>query len=294
MRFDAYGNRTAVSGPDGTHPTASQFAGGTGYEREPSASELGLDYLYQRYYDPAIGRFISADPIGIAGGLNLYGYCENDPVNAVDPEGMDPDGDDDIPLNGRALFRQGARELFSEPRFQAGSPEREMYSGVVQMMTGPVGAALGAVQGITGCDAIAGQRLGAMDRVFAVGSIVFRSNFIKFPNITRGRRLGSPRTYLQLRRIAKRLKDNGWEITNGGSILPHRKEEYFKGPGGGVTGSAFADLTATKNGRTLRINTVDTYKNGQPTARQLRAAAWIRANQGPRDHLLLIPKERRR
>jgi hypothetical protein len=52
MRFDAYGSRTAVSGPDGTHPTASQFPGGTGYEREPSSSELGLDYLYQRYYDP--------------------------------------------------------------------------------------------------------------------------------------------------------------------------------------------------------------------------------------------------
>jgi hypothetical protein len=48
-----------------------------------------LQYVEQRYYDPAIGRFISPDPIGLAGGLNRYAYCENDPVNAVDPTGLE-------------------------------------------------------------------------------------------------------------------------------------------------------------------------------------------------------------
>jgi len=36
-----------------------------------------------------VGRFISADPIGFAGGLNLWAYCDNDPVNAVDPLGLE-------------------------------------------------------------------------------------------------------------------------------------------------------------------------------------------------------------
>ena len=36
-----------------------------------------------RYYDPSTGRFASRDPIDYAGGLNLYGYCGDDPVNAV-------------------------------------------------------------------------------------------------------------------------------------------------------------------------------------------------------------------
>jgi len=40
-----------------------------------------------RYYDPVAGRWLTRDPIGYRGGLNLYGYCNNDPVNAVDPEG---------------------------------------------------------------------------------------------------------------------------------------------------------------------------------------------------------------
>ena len=42
-----------------------------------------------RYYDPEVGRFITPDPIGIAGGINIYAYCHNDPVNYVDPNGLD-------------------------------------------------------------------------------------------------------------------------------------------------------------------------------------------------------------
>jgi hypothetical protein len=42
-----------------------------------------------RWYDPAVGRFISEDPIGIAGGTNLYTYGGNDPINHRDPSGTD-------------------------------------------------------------------------------------------------------------------------------------------------------------------------------------------------------------
>ena len=41
------------------------------------------------HYDPRIGRFLSRDPIGEAGGFNLYGYCGNDPVNRYDYLGLD-------------------------------------------------------------------------------------------------------------------------------------------------------------------------------------------------------------
>jgi RHS repeat-associated protein len=46
--------------------------------------------MSERFYDPEIGRFISPDPIGTAGGLNIYQYCHNDPVNFVDLSGFDP------------------------------------------------------------------------------------------------------------------------------------------------------------------------------------------------------------
>jgi RHS repeat-associated protein len=89
LRFDAFGQRSALAGPN--YPTSLQYAGGWGYQSEFSDTSdpaLGLDYLEQRYYEPATGRFISPDPIGFAGGLNLFAYCDNDPVNVVDPEGL--------------------------------------------------------------------------------------------------------------------------------------------------------------------------------------------------------------
>jgi RHS repeat-associated protein len=48
------------------------------------------DFRYNRarYYDAEIGRFISRDPIGIAGGINLYGYSRNNPVNRLDISGL--------------------------------------------------------------------------------------------------------------------------------------------------------------------------------------------------------------
>ncbi|MFQ5705793.1 MAG: RHS repeat-associated core domain-containing protein, partial [Gemmatimonadales bacterium] len=51
----------------------------------------GLMYMRNRYYDPATGRFTQQDPIGLAGGLNLYGFANGDPVNFHDPFGLSAD-----------------------------------------------------------------------------------------------------------------------------------------------------------------------------------------------------------
>jgi RHS repeat-associated protein len=48
----------------------------------------GLYYYRARHYSPAWGRFLQPDPIGYAGGPNLYAYVGNDPLNAIDPSGL--------------------------------------------------------------------------------------------------------------------------------------------------------------------------------------------------------------
>lgn len=52
------------------------------------ADGTGLLYRRNRYYDPASGQFTQEDPIGIAGGLNLYGYAGGDPINFSDAFGL--------------------------------------------------------------------------------------------------------------------------------------------------------------------------------------------------------------
>jgi RHS repeat-associated protein len=74
--YDAYGNSVG---------SARTRYGFTGRERD---SLTGLLYYRARSYDPLLGRFISEDPIGLAGGINQFAYVGNNPQNAKDPTGL--------------------------------------------------------------------------------------------------------------------------------------------------------------------------------------------------------------
>ncbi|MGJ8558964.1 MAG: RHS repeat-associated core domain-containing protein [Litorimonas sp.] len=73
--YDVYGR------PDGSNIGLYQYTGQIWLE------ELELYYYKARSYDPKIRRFLNADPIGYADGMNMYGYVSGDPVNMIDPTG---------------------------------------------------------------------------------------------------------------------------------------------------------------------------------------------------------------
>ena len=89
-----------------------------------------------------------------------------------------------------------------------------------------------------------------------------------------GGRTGNAATRAQNTDISNELNRRGWDITNGGGFDGANPEEYLAGPGGGRAGSNWPDITAVKNGNTIRINTVDV-RNGVMTAREAINAASI-------------------
>ncbi|WP_269465750.1 RHS repeat-associated core domain-containing protein [Paraburkholderia caribensis] len=82
-RYRAWGALRGAKLRDGAAETGNLIRAQGQYHDE----ELGLHYNRHRYYDPHSGRYISKDPIGLAGGLNEYNYCKN-PTGWVDPLGL--------------------------------------------------------------------------------------------------------------------------------------------------------------------------------------------------------------
>jgi RHS repeat-associated protein len=110
---NAFGALEGASAGGGTN-TESGYTGAS----TPNQTG-GFTYLRNRWYDPATGRFLTQDPIGLAGGVNLYAYAGNDPVSYSDPFGLCPTC---LPalVAGVAVggIRLGANLLSDRPAFE--------------------------------------------------------------------------------------------------------------------------------------------------------------------------------
>ena len=68
--------------------------------------EGALNFMRARFYSVAEGRFANPDPIGVNGGINLYQYSANNPVQLIDPSGLCPDEDYDAFRNAGDAYRK--------------------------------------------------------------------------------------------------------------------------------------------------------------------------------------------
>ncbi|MBO0609208.1 RHS repeat-associated core domain-containing protein [Myceligenerans salitolerans] len=139
----------------------------------------GLTYHRARYYHPELGRFISEDPIGLAGGTNLYAYAANAPTSYTDPTGTNPLL---LACAGGALVDGGISYLgqrLSGRKVQWGDVGAAAATGCVGgMLLGPIGGR--AIQagriGTAARPAANGAARGADDILDGAGALCRRPN----------------------------------------------------------------------------------------------------------------------
>ncbi len=101
--FDAIGNTRELTGTTGNILNSYDYTPfGILLTQQESISNIfqyvgrfgviadgnSINFMRNRYYATNIGRFVTEDPINIVGGVNLYTYCVNNPVNLIDPNGL--------------------------------------------------------------------------------------------------------------------------------------------------------------------------------------------------------------
>jgi RHS repeat-associated protein len=202
---DASGSTAALTGSDGsvvnrysylpfgepltrseTVPNSFEYVGQFGVQRDGS----GLDYMRERYYAAAAGRFLHEDPIGVLGGFNLHRYVDNDPVQRIDPSGLSfmiYVGTESLTIFVDALI--GIEELLAATAAEAAAAEVASFEAAATIetaaLTGPTsGSALG---GFIATDLLIG--FGAVVGAAAAG-VVAGNGFNEIAEFTSGMTLG--------------------------------------------------------------------------------------------------------
>jgi RHS repeat-associated protein len=81
---DPFGNNIANENPS----NLGAFTFNLRFPGQYFDRETGLHYNVNRDYNPAVGRYIESDPIGLQGGINTFGYVKGNPLSYVDPLGL--------------------------------------------------------------------------------------------------------------------------------------------------------------------------------------------------------------
>ncbi len=185
------------------------FGGQFGYYRDYT----GLYLLTHRYYDAGAGRFVTRDPIGYKGGINLYGFAGNNPVNESDPDGFAPRSWLDLLLDPFGLNDSVTRGQAHVQEFLSKHPSAKAANDAVRWGTENFPTDGGGMQiGAVKSTAELLPRLKGMS-VKSIGRVLQRAGFTR------------------TRVSASAARNETWDHSDGSQVLIH--------PYGGVSTGTF-------------------------------------------------------
>lgn len=166
--YDGYGNHIVLdeNGKEDTSLTSIGHLNPFRYRGYFFDEESGLYYLNSRYYDPETGRFISPDVLSILdetkgqiNGLNLYMYCNDNPIMFYDPNGNFAIGAFLMGLAVSSLVSWGLTQIFGAQIFGGMSSIVNGASAILTSVSlfafGPIGWVIGGIGIVAGLTSIA-------------------------------------------------------------------------------------------------------------------------------------------
>ena len=268
--YDPYGNLLGSSGPmaDLNHYRFSSK------EIHPGSGTYTYGY---RFYDPSLQRWLNRDPIGEAGGINLYGFVGNEPSAMVDLEG----------LSGWSIYHDG--HYFGPPpstcQFDPEAATEAAEATAVSMIPG-VGEAMDVATiadpdskwwektlsaGSLGINAFGDGALPNVGAYLKGGKYLKEAKRVCKIGAKRGPKTGLKGPHNQkIKEVAENLKKEGNTILNGGK-QPSRPEAVIETPGG-IKDSRRPDiLYKTPNDEVKGVNIGKTKADGSPIKREVEA-----------------------
>jgi RHS repeat-associated protein len=181
--YEPFGKTTTSGSANGN---TSQYTG-----RENDGT--GLYYYRARYFSPSLQRFVSEDPIGLLGGINLYAYAGNNPISFNDPYGLKPQDPPEGGGDAKDLVK-ALRELIDEAK---GNLDR-----VIALASMEGGGAVAAervalrklLTGLSGQALTAAEKLALRDASNTVTKVV--NGDLKYTELTLAQRQLAARNYL--------------------------------------------------------------------------------------------------
>lgn len=114
---DAFGGEAPNDNPAGAGPYVFNLR----FPGQIYSAATDMFYNVRRDYDPEQGRYVQPDPTGIAGGVNVYMYAQNDPVNAFDATGETPQ-DNHFGISDKGFWKWWEAEKRSYGPFDRSQP----------------------------------------------------------------------------------------------------------------------------------------------------------------------------